>query len=78
MARKRAYITDMQDNCVLITLRGVWTKTKAGGTFCQRHGLMVSTCQNPKCGKQFHSERVHSKTCSDKCRKALSRKNASR
>ena len=63
--------TYCDDTCTFITLKGTWTKTKAGGTWCQRHGAMVSTCQ--VCGQKFHSSRVHAKTCGDKCRKVLSR-----
>jgi len=60
------------DTCNFITLNGTWTKTKKGGCFCQRHAAMVATCAN--CGKKFHSQRVHTATCGDKCRKAISRK----
>lgn len=41
--------------------------------WCQDHGCKVGICQNPKCGKKFHTHRTHTKTCSDNCRKALSR-----
>jgi len=60
------------ETCIPITMSGVWTKSKKGKVFCQRHGLMLSACEN--CGKSFHSERGHTKTCSNACRMMLSRK----
>jgi DNA-directed RNA polymerase subunit RPC12/RpoP len=63
--------TYCDDSCIRIVMKGVWTKTKAGGVFCQRHGMMINKCHN--CGKEFHSDRVHTKTCSNRCRVALSR-----
>jgi predicted nucleic acid-binding Zn-ribbon protein len=59
------------ENCIEIVLKGTWTATKKGKIFCQRHGAMLATCE--RCGKRFHSERGHTKTCSNACRKALSR-----
>lgn len=56
-----------------ITLKGVWTSTKKDAVFCQKHGAMVMTCE--RCGKEFHSERSHAKTCSNACRMAQSRTN---
>jgi len=61
------------DTCIEIVMRGVWTKTKKGKIFCQRHAAMLSTCEN--CGRKFHSERGHTQTCSDACRMAKSRAN---
>jgi len=40
--------------------------------YCYRHGMFVKTCLS--CGKQFHVKSRHTSTCSDKCRKAKSRK----
>lgn len=43
-----------------------------GITQCQCHaGLHVHRCMG--CGDRFHSAAPHTKTCSDRCRKRLSR-----
>lgn len=60
------------ETCIPIVMKGVWTSSKAGKTFCQKHGAMLSTCKN--CGRKFHSERGHTETCSNKCRMQWSRK----
>jgi len=39
--------------------------------YCYVHSMYVNTCQN--CNQKFHTGRLHKKTCSDKCRKSLSR-----
>jgi len=41
--------------------------------FCKSHLCLVKTCEY--CGEEFHTKRHHTKTCSDRCRRALSRKN---
>jgi predicted nucleic acid-binding Zn ribbon protein len=40
--------------------------------WCVSHFSLVKVCC--VCGDEYHAKRKHSKTCSDKCRKALSRK----
>ena len=65
------YPTYCDETCIRITLKGVWTKSKAGKCFCQRHGAMVNTCKN--CGRDFHSLRGHTETCVNACRMAYSR-----
>lgn len=40
--------------------------------WCKAHNCLVRKCA--ACGDFFHTKRHHTKTCSDKCRKALSRK----
>lgn len=59
------------DTCIPITLKGIWTATKKGKVYCQKHAAMISTCEY--CGKKFHSERGHTATCSGRCRTAKSR-----
>jgi len=41
--------------------------------WCVRHGKYVLTCL--QCGKDFHSDRPHTLTCSNACRMARSRLN---
>lgn len=65
--------TYCDEACVIIELKGVWTPTKKGKRFCQRHGGMVNTCSH--CGKDFHSLRGHTATCGNACRMAKSRAN---
>lgn len=40
--------------------------------WCVNHAKWHIICAN--CGEAFHSKRSHTKTCSSKCRKQLSRK----
>lgn len=40
--------------------------------YCQRHACYVMTCD--QCGREFHTDRPHTWTCGDKCRKARSRR----
>jgi len=60
------------ETCNYFSLRGTWIKPGYNDRWCQRHGMAIGTCDN--CGRDFHTARVHTKTCSDRCRKALSRK----
>lgn len=40
--------------------------------YCQTHACYVMVCD--ACGKSFHTDRPHTWTCGDKCRKARSRR----
>jgi len=40
--------------------------------YCKSHFCLVKRCV--VCGEEFHTKRKQTRTCSDKCRKALSRK----
>jgi len=44
--------------------------------YCQRHGAYIKYCA--ECGQPFHTERVHTNTCSDLCRKRFSRRDIAR
>ncbi len=47
-------------------------KTNCVVGMCQRHfWLYLNHCLG--CGEKFHTEKPYTKTCSDKCRKRLSR-----
>jgi len=63
------YVTE---KCHTVTLSsGVWSKRVTDRKFCNTHLCEIHTCAF--CGKEFHSKRSHTETCSQKCRTALCR-----
>lgn len=58
--------------CEIIVL-WVDRRTHRPHRYCRTHHLAAAICEN--CGQPFHTKRpLGARTCSDRCRKALSRK----
>ena len=67
MRQPTIYVSETCNTSTFRLVRGNLT------AYCTRHGMLVRVCAC--CQKTFHVKRIHTATCSNACRMALSRIN---